>query len=101
MSDIYIGVTQVTPREQLPTLNPINYKLCRFHEGEFEYVKQIFRCESRVIWGRYVIIQRQTDVNGFLHLCEVEVYEEKPGTARMQHAVNIVMLSDDILVGNL
>lgn len=59
-----------------PELDPLSYTLCTFHEGEMDYAKQIFQCEPRGVMGRYVIIQIQSEMEPYLQLCEVEVYEE-------------------------
>ncbi len=80
LRNVHIGVTDVSPLVETPTLGPLNYNLCAFNEGTLDFAKQIFRCEPRIIWGRYVIIQIQSDVEPFLQLCEVEVYQEDPGS---------------------
>ena len=82
LRNVYIGVTNVSPLEDTPTPNPLNYKLCAFNQGELDVVKQIFRCEPHIIRGRYVIIQIQSDVEPILQLCEVEVYKEDPGSVQ-------------------
>ena len=80
LRNVHIGVTNVSPLEETPTLGPLNYNNCAFNDGDLDFAKQIFRCEPRIIWGRYVIIQIQSDVEPHLTLCEVEVYKEDPGS---------------------
>ncbi len=83
LKNVQIGVTQVSPEEQVPIMNPRNYQRCAFHEGNFRLAKHIFGCEPRIIWGRYVIIQQHNGLSGqdkILQLCEVEVYAGTTGT---------------------
>ncbi len=87
LRNVYIGVTNVSPLEETPTPNPLNYKLCAFNQGELDFAKQIFRCEPHIIQGRYVIIQIQSDVEPYLTLCEVEVYKEDPGSVQSTYVV--------------
>ena len=72
LSNFYIGVTNVSPSTDAPSIRPQNYDVCAYYKGEFPHGgTAMIGCTSTVS-GRYLIIQLGDRAE--LSLCEVQVY---------------------------
>lgn len=75
LKDFYIGVTNDSPTDVIPSALPPTYQVCKHYPGQVPDGATLgLTCDSRLT-GRYLIIQLlNPGWNVVLTLCEVEVY---------------------------